>query len=260
MLRDAVAPLRPPRSSAASQQGAAQHAPAQPCHDRLHAASDATGGGPGDPACWGASACQSQHLPDLHLRGGDSGSDGVVDLSQMDGDASAPSEDDPPPRSDLCASQPESLSQPLAERLAAALDRAKANGAAGPLTVPPCATTAGRGLAEPPPPPTAPRLAPPSAAAALAGAPAPQYSSPPCSAGGAVAACTRLPPLTPGAVFGDVYDVVFLLDAREVFARAAGQGRSEALAQHLARLRDMGLVVEERTLPAGDGLWIARCK
>ncbi|KAL6768739.1 MUS81 [Auxenochlorella protothecoides x Auxenochlorella symbiontica] len=274
LLRGAVAPLQAPRADDAVRQHAAQDAVSQldpgsssTDSDTCSSGADAPGRRPvrGSPSL----LSQAQVCGASEERPGASW-DSVVDLSQMDEDEGVPGSQRCPAthHPGPCASQPEALSQPLVERLAAALDRARMNGAVASLPVQPGATTC---RPSPPPPPAGacvPDAAPPlprapaplQAAATLAGAPPPRAASPPCAAGGCVAASERLPPLHPGAPFEAQYDIIFLLDAREVFTRAADQGRSEALAQHLARLRAMGLVVEERTLPAGDGLWIARSK
>ncbi|RMZ54000.1 hypothetical protein APUTEX25_002577, partial [Auxenochlorella protothecoides] len=259
LLRGAVAPLQGPRADDAVRQHAAQDAMSQLGPGSSSTDSDTFSSGADDPARWPVRGSpsrlsQAQDCGASEERPG-AGWDSVVDLSQMDEDEGVPGSQRCPAthHPGPCASQPEVLSQPLVERLAAALDRSRMNGAVASLPVQPGATTC---RPSPPPPPAAPL----QAAATLAGAPPPRASSPPCAAGGCVAASERLPPLHPGAAFEAQYDIIFLLDAREVFTRAADQGRSEALAQHLARLRAMGLVVEERTLPAGDGLWIARSK
>ena len=70
----------------------------------------------------------------------------------------------------------------------------------------------------------------------------------------------RLPPLASGERFGDVYDVVLLVDAREQFHRAGAGGRAQALSQHLEALRRQGVAVEERTVPVGDAVWVARSR
>lgn len=70
----------------------------------------------------------------------------------------------------------------------------------------------------------------------------------------------RLPPLAPGQRFGDAYDIIFLVDAREQFSRGAGENRGQSLTGHLEVLRRQGVLVEERTIPVGDALWIARSK
>jgi crossover junction endonuclease MUS81 len=68
--------------------------------------------------------------------------------------------------------------------------------------------------------------------------------------------CLPLPPLPPGTRFSDEYDVILLIDGREQYNRAGGA----SLDVHLNRLRATGLTVEERQLPIGDALWIARSK
>jgi ERCC4-type nuclease len=68
--------------------------------------------------------------------------------------------------------------------------------------------------------------------------------------------CLPLPPLPQGSRFSDEYDVILLIDGREQYNRAGGA----SLDVHLNRLRATGLSVEERQLPIGDALWIARSK
>ena len=70
----------------------------------------------------------------------------------------------------------------------------------------------------------------------------------------------RLPPLPPGAPFGQEYNVVLLIDNREQFAHGVSGGRSEGAQEGLARLRQRGVVVELRTLCIGDALWVARSR
>ncbi|KDD74336.1 hypothetical protein H632_c1391p0, partial [Helicosporidium sp. ATCC 50920] len=67
-----------------------------------------------------------------------------------------------------------------------------------------------------------------------------------------------LPPLLPGSSFEACYRVVALVDAREHFGGGSGGGRGEALRGHMDALRARGLRVEERTLPVGDVVWVAR--
>lgn len=74
---------------------------------------------------------------------------------------------------------------------------------------------------------------------------------------------TRLPPLPPGRRFSDEYEVVLLVDGREQYSRTTANGtanRNDALQTHLTRMQGAGLVVEHRTLPIGDALWIARSR
>lgn len=70
--------------------------------------------------------------------------------------------------------------------------------------------------------------------------------------------------------FSDVYDVVLIVDGREQYSRSGSQrggaslnnpdsGR-DALKHHLLQMRNAGLQVEERQLPVGDALWVARNK
>ncbi|PRW44966.1 Crossover junction endonuclease MUS81 [Chlorella sorokiniana] len=70
----------------------------------------------------------------------------------------------------------------------------------------------------------------------------------------------RLPPLRPDRRFGEEYEVLLVLDQREQYSRGTGQGRLSALEQHMAKMRQAGLVVEDRHLPIGDGVWIARSR
>ena len=71
----------------------------------------------------------------------------------------------------------------------------------------------------------------------------------------------RLPPLSPGRKFSDEYEIVLLVDGREQYSRAtvtATADRTVVLQTHLTRMRGAGLVVDHRTLPIGDALWVAR--
>lgn len=71
----------------------------------------------------------------------------------------------------------------------------------------------------------------------------------------------RMPPLSPGKSFQQEYDVVLLIDIRERYFRTAtSRTNSESLESHLNRIRQMGCIVETRTIPVGDVAWIARRK
>ncbi|KAL4448611.1 hypothetical protein ABPG75_005830 [Micractinium tetrahymenae] len=70
----------------------------------------------------------------------------------------------------------------------------------------------------------------------------------------------RLPPLPPGRRFSEEYEVVLLLDLREQFGRAAGQGTAAARDGHMSTMRQAGLAVEGRQLPIGDAIWVARSR
>jgi crossover junction endonuclease MUS81 len=69
-----------------------------------------------------------------------------------------------------------------------------------------------------------------------------------------------VPPLPQGVAFGAEYDIVLLLDNREQFSHAVSGGRAQALEQGVRRLQQRGVVVETRSLPIGDALWVARCR
>ena len=66
-----------------------------------------------------------------------------------------------------------------------------------------------------------------------------------------------LPPLS--SSFFNEYEIILLVDEREQYASTNSEGsRSVSLSTHLARMQQAGLVVEQRLLPIGDALWIAR--
>ncbi|XP_047941322.1 crossover junction endonuclease MUS81 isoform X2 [Salvia hispanica] len=64
------------------------------------------------------------------------------------------------------------------------------------------------------------------------------------------------PPLAFGEKFGDVYEVVLLLDNREQFAMQGS--RSRKIIENICSL--FQIQIEVRRLPVGDGIWIARHK
>jgi ERCC4-type nuclease len=68
----------------------------------------------------------------------------------------------------------------------------------------------------------------------------------------------RLPPLARDATFGQEYDIVLLVDCREQFAHGPQGGRLAGLEEGMQRLQQRGITAEERSLPIGDALWIAR--
>ena len=68
----------------------------------------------------------------------------------------------------------------------------------------------------------------------------------------------RLPPLARDATFGQEYDIVLLVDCREQFAHGPQGGRLAGLEEGMQRLLQRGIKAEERSLPIGDALWIAR--
>ena len=68
----------------------------------------------------------------------------------------------------------------------------------------------------------------------------------------------RLPPLGRDATFGQEYDIVLLVDCREQFAHGPQGGRVAGLDEGMQRLQQRGITAEERALPIGDALWIAR--
>jgi len=71
----------------------------------------------------------------------------------------------------------------------------------------------------------------------------------------------RLPPLPPGRRFGDEYEVLLLVDGREQYSRGANNAsRTAALSNHLQSMQSSGLAVEQRVLPIGDALWVARSR
>ena len=71
----------------------------------------------------------------------------------------------------------------------------------------------------------------------------------------------RRPPLARGERFRDVYDVVLLIDSREQFSRVSGGAYDTGRGGMLARLHTLDVrAVEERQIPVGDALWVARRK
>ncbi|KAK3011638.1 hypothetical protein RJ639_011213, partial [Escallonia herrerae] len=66
----------------------------------------------------------------------------------------------------------------------------------------------------------------------------------------------RLPPLTFGERFGDLYQVVLILDDREKFATQGSKSRK--IIDHICG--QFKIKIEVRRLPVGDGIWIARHK
>ncbi|XP_057773896.1 crossover junction endonuclease MUS81 isoform X2 [Salvia miltiorrhiza] len=64
------------------------------------------------------------------------------------------------------------------------------------------------------------------------------------------------PPLAIGEKFGDVYEVVLILDNREQFAMQGS--RSRKIIENICSL--FQIQIEVRRLPVGDGIWIARHK
>ncbi|KAL1559570.1 Crossover junction endonuclease mus81, variant 2 [Salvia divinorum] len=64
------------------------------------------------------------------------------------------------------------------------------------------------------------------------------------------------PPLAFGEKFGDVYEVVLILDNREQFAMQGS--RSRKIIENICSL--FQIQIEVRRLPVGDGIWIARHK
>lgn len=69
----------------------------------------------------------------------------------------------------------------------------------------------------------------------------------------------RLPPVIPGTSFEQAYDLVILVDEREQYENTMST-RSESRDFHKRRLENKGNLVESRSLPIGDLLWIARRK
>ncbi|KAK9157375.1 hypothetical protein Scep_003949 [Stephania cephalantha] len=69
--------------------------------------------------------------------------------------------------------------------------------------------------------------------------------------------CLMVPPLGPGERFGDVYDVILMLDDREQFTNSKGS-RSRKIVENICS--EFKIKVEVRRLPVGDGIWIARHK
>ncbi|PRW33317.1 crossover junction endonuclease MUS81-like [Chlorella sorokiniana] len=92
-----------------------------------------------------------------------------------------------------------------------------------------------------------------AAAAAAAGAHAPAQAGAAAAFNPGAAWPLRqrlaLPPLAPGQAFQDAYEIVLLVDSRELQA---------TLAQLQAALGRQGVAVESRCLPVGDMLWVAR--
>ncbi|KAK3001824.1 hypothetical protein RJ639_022453 [Escallonia herrerae] len=66
----------------------------------------------------------------------------------------------------------------------------------------------------------------------------------------------RLPPLTFGERFGDLYQVVLILDDREKFTTQGSKSRK--IIDHICG--QFKIKIEVRRLPVGDGIWIARHK
>lgn len=54
--------------------------------------------------------------------------------------------------------------------------------------------------------------------------------------------------------------VVALVDGREQYARQGKKSRAAALDHHLQTMRGAGLVLEQRNLPIGDVVWVARSR
>eukprot|EP00892_Ulva_mutabilis_P010853 jgi/Ulvmu1/813/UM010_0187.1 len=73
---------------------------------------------------------------------------------------------------------------------------------------------------------------------------------------GGAPASLREPPIPPGCLFRDVYDIVTVMDTREKLTLRHGGGQLDA---HLAAMQRLGIDVEKRDLPVGDVAWIARC-
>lgn len=73
-----------------------------------------------------------------------------------------------------------------------------------------------------------------------------------------------LPPMPPGACFTDMYDLILLLDGREQYSMTtvawSASNRVEALERHISFLNGAGLKAEQRILPVGDAIWIARSR
>ncbi|KAL3814766.1 hypothetical protein ACJIZ3_016034 [Penstemon smallii] len=65
-----------------------------------------------------------------------------------------------------------------------------------------------------------------------------------------------MPPLTYGEKFGDVYEVILILDDREQFAKQGS--RSRKIIENICS--QFQILIEVRRLPVGDGIWIARHK
>ncbi|XP_051144554.1 crossover junction endonuclease MUS81 isoform X2 [Andrographis paniculata] len=65
-----------------------------------------------------------------------------------------------------------------------------------------------------------------------------------------------LPPLVFGEKFGDVYEVILILDNREQFATQGS--RSKKIIDNISS--QFHIQIEVRRLPVGDGIWIARHK
>lgn len=66
--------------------------------------------------------------------------------------------------------------------------------------------------------------------------------------------CLALPPLAAGQRFEDAYELVLLLDQREL------QRAQLPLGTMVAKLEQQGVTVETRKLPVGDALWVARAR
>ncbi|PIN23483.1 Endonuclease MUS81 [Handroanthus impetiginosus] len=65
-----------------------------------------------------------------------------------------------------------------------------------------------------------------------------------------------MPPLAFGEKFGDVYEVILILDNREQFATQGS--RSRKIIENICS--QFQIQIEVRRLPVGDGIWIARHK
>ncbi|KAG8363685.1 hypothetical protein BUALT_Bualt19G0048100 [Buddleja alternifolia] len=65
-----------------------------------------------------------------------------------------------------------------------------------------------------------------------------------------------MPPLAFGEKFGDVYEVILILDNREQFATQGS--RSRKIIENICS--QFRIQIEVRRLPVGDGIWIARHK
>ncbi|KAF3794716.1 Crossover junction endonuclease [Nymphaea thermarum] len=65
-----------------------------------------------------------------------------------------------------------------------------------------------------------------------------------------------MPPGMPGESFGDLYDVILILDDREQFGHNKNGSHSKKVVESISS--QFKLLVEVRRLPVGDGIWIAR--
>ncbi|KAF6155274.1 hypothetical protein GIB67_019800 [Kingdonia uniflora] len=72
------------------------------------------------------------------------------------------------------------------------------------------------------------------------------------------ASILMMPPLDAGEKFGEIYDVVLILDDREHFTRSKNGSRSKKFMESIET--EFKIQIEVRRLEVGDGLWIAKHK